>query len=79
MITWKEEYSMGVEHIDNQHKHLVEIANKAYEVLKNDLYIDKFDKIVEILKELEDYTVYHFASEEEYMKQIGYEGYFCIR
>ncbi|MBZ4662694.1 MAG: iron-binding protein hemerythrin [Caloramator sp.] len=76
MITWKKEYSMGVEHIDNQHKHLVEIANKAYEVLKNDLYIDKFDKIVEILKELEDYTVYHFDSEEEYMKQIGHEGYF---
>lgn len=76
MITWKDDYSMGVEKIDNQHKHLVEIANKAYEVLKNDIYVDKFDKIVEILKELEDYTVYHFESEEEYMKEIGYDGYF---
>lgn len=76
MIKWKDEYSMGVEKIDEQHKHLVEIANKAYDVLKNDIYVDKFDKIVEILKELEDYTVYHFDSEEEYMKEIFYDGYF---
>ena len=76
MIKWKDEYSVGVEKIDEQHKHLFEIANKVHEVLNNDFYTDKYDKIVEILKELEEYTVFHFNDEEEYMKQIGYKKFF---
>ncbi len=76
MIKWKDEYSIGVDRIDDEHKQLVEIANKAYEVLNNDLYTDKYDKIVEILKELEDYTVFHFNDEEDYMQQVGYKKFF---
>jgi len=76
MIKWKDEYSIGVEKIDLQHKHLFEIANRIYETLKNQFCIDKYDKILEILKELEEYTIYHFKEEEDYMKEIGYENYF---
>lgn len=76
MIKWKDEYSVGVEKIDEQHKRLFEIANEAYEILNNEFYTDKYDKIVKILKELEDYTVFHFNDEEEYMKQIGYKKFF---
>lgn len=76
MIKWKDEYSIGVDRIDDEHKQLVKIANKAYEVLNNDLYTDKYDKIVEILKELEDYTVFHFNDEEDYMQQVGYKKFF---
>lgn len=73
MIKWKEDYIIGVDNIDEQHKKLFEIANKAYELLKNEFYIDKYDRIVAILGELKDYTVYHFKSEEEYMASIGYK------
>lgn len=76
MIKWKDEYSIGVDRIDYEHKKLVEIANKAYEVLNNDFYTDKYDKIVEILRELEDYTVFHFNDEEDYMQEIGYRKFF---
>ncbi|WP_055668240.1 bacteriohemerythrin [Desnuesiella massiliensis] len=76
MIKWKDEYSIGVDRIDDEHKQLVKIANKAYEVLNNDFYTDKYDKIVEILKELEDYTVFHFNDEEDYMQQVGYKKFF---
>lgn len=76
MIKWREDYSIGVESIDQQHKHLIEIAGRVYDALKNQFYVDKYDKIVEILKELEDYTIYHFGEEEKFMKEIGYEGYF---
>lgn len=76
MIKWREDYSLGVESIDQQHKHLIEIANRVYDALKNQFYVDKYDKIVEILKELKDYTIYHFDEEEKFMKEIGYEGYF---
>ncbi|OPJ55830.1 bacteriohemerythrin [Alkalithermobacter paradoxus] len=76
MIKWKDEYLIGVEKIDEQHKHLVNIANKTYEVLNDDFCVDKYDKIVEILKELEEYTIFHFAEEESYMKEIGYKKMF---
>lgn len=73
MIEWKEEYKIGVEHIDNQHKELFVIARKAYELLKNDLVIDKYDRILEIIQELKEYTLFHFKAEEDYMQQIGYK------
>jgi len=73
MIAWKEEYRTGVAIIDEQHKQLLEIAARAYELLKNDLYTDKYDQIVAILEELKNYTIYHFQSEEAYMQSIGYK------
>ncbi len=75
MIKWKEEYAIGVEHIDKQHRKLFEIAGHAYEVMSDKLSVDKYDRIVAILNELKDYTVYHFNSEEEYMQSIGYKRF----
>ncbi|OPJ60353.1 bacteriohemerythrin [Clostridium chromiireducens] len=76
MVKWKSDYEIGVSLIDEQHKKLFEIANSAYELLRNDFYVDKYDKIIEILSELKDYTVFHFKSEEEYMLSIGYKRFF---
>ncbi len=73
MIQWKDSYSIGVEAVDDQHKKLFAIANEAYELLKNELLVDKYDRIIAILEELRDYTVYHFRFEEEYMASIGYK------
>jgi hemerythrin len=75
LIKWKEEYRIGIDHIDEQHQKLFEIANNAYELLKNEFFYDKYDKIIEILSDLRDYAIYHFKSEEEYMLSINYEGY----
>lgn len=76
MYEMKEEYKIGVEQIDEQHKKLFELADKAYILLKDELVIDKYDKIVEILEELKEYTIFHFRSEEEYMQSIGYKRLF---
>jgi hemerythrin len=73
MVTWEDKYALGVESIDEQHKELFEIANRIYDLLKNDLITDKYDPIVEIIEELKNYTIYHFKAEEEYMKNIGYK------
>jgi hemerythrin len=72
MIQWKESYRLGVDEIDDQHKKLFEIANRAYELLKNDFVTDKYDRIVSIIEELKEYTVYHFSFEENYMDSIKY-------
>ncbi|MDU2064520.1 MAG: bacteriohemerythrin [Sporomusaceae bacterium] len=72
MIQWSDEYAIGVPEIDEQHKHLFDIANRMYELLRNDLILDKYNDIIAILEELKEYTIYHFHAEEEYMKKIGY-------
>jgi hemerythrin len=74
MLKWKSEFETGVPELDEQHKHLFEIGNKAYALL--DEKADKFDEIVEVIGELKDYTVYHFGFEEEYMKSVGHRKLF---
>lgn len=75
MITWTDSYLIGVPQIDEQHKQLFKIAGDAYDLLKNEFVTDKYDQIVELIKELADYTDFHFKSEEEYMLKIGYKKY----
>ena len=75
MFEWKDEYNTGIEKIDQQHRMLFKIANSAYELLKNDIVVDKYDRIVEIVEELKNYTIFHFKSEEEYMLKIGYKKF----
>lgn len=75
MLRWKEEYETGVQMIDEQHQKLFEIGNRAFELLNNDFVIDKYDKILDILEELKNYTIFHFTSEEEYLIKIGYKGF----
>ena len=76
MYEFKEEYKTGIDFIDEQHKVLFEIADKTYNLLKNDLTLDKYDKIVALIEELQNYTVFHFHAEEEYMKSINYKRMF---
>ena len=76
MYEMKEEYKIGIELIDDQHKKLFELADKAYMLLKDEFVFDKYDKIVRILEELKDYTIFHFKSEEEYMESINYKRIF---
>ena len=75
MIKWKDEYSIGVDSVDEQHKELFEIANRCYDLLKNQLIIDKYGKIIEIIDELKNYTIYHFKAEEGYMQEISYKKF----
>jgi len=72
MLKWESAYELGVTVIDEQHRRLFEIANRAYELLRNQLRVDKYDDIVAIVEELKEYTKYHFATEEGYMRETGY-------
>ena len=75
MIQWKDDYCTGIAPIDEQHKELFSIANRIYDLLKNDLIPDKYDSIVAIISELQNYTRYHFKTEEDYMQQINYRRF----
>ena len=76
MFEMKEKYKTGIEHIDVEHEKLFEIGERAYQLLIDKYDMDKYDKIVGVIEELKEYTVYHFNDEEEYMMSINYKRLF---
>ena len=76
MCEMKDEYLVGIEMIDEEHRKLFEIAERTYQLLHNDYLSDKYDNISDILQELKDYTIEHFRHEEEYMEKIQYKRMF---
>ncbi|MGN0170395.1 MAG: bacteriohemerythrin [Lachnospiraceae bacterium] len=67
-------FKTGIELVDEEHRKLFEIIGKIHATIEAELVHDKFDSIMEIIDELKDYTQFHFADEEEYMRRIGYDG-----
>ena len=72
----KPEYYIGIDMIDEEHKQLFQYADEAYELLHDEYTPDKYDRIDIILEKLRDYTVKHFADEEQYMESINYKKLF---
>lgn len=71
-MTWTDELSVEIGEIDEQHKKLVNMINDlSYAMSKG----KGKDVIEAILSGLTDYTVEHFANEENYFKRFGYTGF----
>ena len=68
MLEWKSNLETGILEVDTQHKHLINLINTLKEEILVQLSYDNYDKIMEILGELKDYTVEHFKGEEQMMK-----------
>jgi len=70
-IEWKEEYEIGVAHIDFQHRKLVNLLERLRQSLGQGL---DNPVVGTTLKSIVDYTQSHFADEEKLMRQIGFVG-----
>lgn len=69
LLEWKEEYSVGIEELDEQHKHMFGLINKLYDAMRESrqgAYLD------ELLKELADYGKLHTETEESYFTKYDY-------
>lgn len=69
---WKDEYSVGIESIDIQHKKLIHLINQLQTAVDYSTG-EVFER--EALDELVDYTVTHFRYEEGLMKEHGYPDF----
>jgi len=71
-IRWKDDYSVQVREIDEQHKKLISLINRLADAMK----VGKGRDVLEtVLTEMVDYTVYHFEMEEKLFQQHGYPDY----
>ena len=69
---WREEYDIGVETIDQEHRRLFKIINKLFRFKEEEK--DSQWACQEGIKYFKGHAVKHFADEEAYMCSIGYEG-----
>lgn len=70
-IAWKDEYNIGLEVIDVQHRKFVEILN---ELANSFLDPDNKEEVSRILDKLEEYAQTHFQFEEHYFHEFHYEN-----
>lgn len=69
MLEWKEEYSLGLQEIDNQHIKLIELINRLYDAF---IKRQQSDEVIKVIVELSEYIDVHFSTEEVYFKRFNY-------
>lgn len=70
MFQFTDDCRIGIEQIDEEHQGLFEILDRAYILLATNYHIDSYQKVKDILEELDYYAEQHFEHEESYMVQI---------
>lgn len=74
MFEWSENFSVGIPLIDEQHKKLFSIGEKLHNMITEYSGDDFYDKIIELISQMKDYTIFHFNEEEKLLETCGYEG-----
>jgi hemerythrin len=69
-FVWDNHFVTGLEEVDKQHHHLVDVINQFGELLTQAEGVT-FDEIEKVFGELAAYAQYHFAEEESLMDRTG--------
>lgn len=68
-VEWKDEYSVGIDSLDNDHRKLLALINNLQTAIHYQTD-ETFER--EALNEVVAYTKYHFEREEKMMQDAGY-------
>lgn len=70
MITYTDDCIIGIKKLDDDHRYLFELMQRAWDLLHSEYLADRYTQLSSILEELESYAEQHFETEENYMLQI---------
>lgn len=71
LMNWNEKLDVGVHEMNDEHKGLLDLMNKLYDISKQKA---PFSSQLQVLNDLKNATVQHFEHEEAYMEKIGWES-----
>lgn len=78
-IEWNDDYSINLAEVDRQHQQLFNLINELHEAMMAGriectmtTVVHELATMVTVLKELMNYTSYHFSTEENYMVAHAY-------
>ena len=69
LIDWRDEFSVGVESVDHEHRGLIELINELDEAMQQDI---QHATVVSSLGEIYAQVASHFALEEKIMRDARY-------
>src|SRR5581483_2719048 len=72
LITWNDQYSVGIAAIDAQHQKWIRIINEVHDAMLNQKTAATLGKSLDAMLE---YTGIHFAAEEALMRRHAYPDY----
>ncbi len=70
-LVWSDEFSVGVEILNDQHQKLIKAIDILVSALGTKPTKEKLDKVCAVIL---DYKTTHFATEEEYFQKCNYGG-----
>lgn len=70
-IQWKDEYSVGLDEIDEQHRYFISLLNDLYKAIGSN---KGSEELARLFGKLSEYADLHFATEEKYFDEFGYDG-----
>ncbi|MDD5297949.1 MAG: bacteriohemerythrin [Rhodocyclaceae bacterium] len=68
-MVWTDDLATGIDIIDNQHRRIVDMINQLHDTAQG----KEKEAIGNVIEELVDYTLSHFAFEESLMEEAGYQ------
>ena len=70
-VNWDSSFSIGIDVIDEHHRHLFDIVNELHDVV-----VDRHGgrEVARLLKALDLYAMVHFRAEERMMEHYGFAG-----
>ena len=72
LITWRDEFRVGVDAVDHEHREMIDLINALDDAMKKDA---DHDAIVETLGEIYARIAAHFALEEKVMRDARYSAF----
>jgi hemerythrin-like metal-binding protein len=69
LIEWNEAFSVGAQKLDEQHRKFFSITNLLFDSMQG---AQNREVVGSVLKELQQYVVYHFKAEETLLKMYNY-------
>jgi hemerythrin-like metal-binding protein len=71
-IAWHDDLDMGNKALDEQHRRLVELVNGVLEAGNKGPLSQ--EGVAKALRTLREFSVYHFAEEEKFMRAVGFSA-----
>ena len=73
-IPWNESFSVGIEFIDKQHKHLFALTNQLYQACRagGD---ERYTAFKEAMSRVVEYVRFHFTAEQDLLQRVKYPDY----
>ncbi|SMF43096.1 bacteriohemerythrin [Desulfovibrio gilichinskyi] len=69
LLTWNSNYSVGIKIIDDDHKVLIDMINKACDSIER---MEEQKVLIGLVSDMRQYGMQHFSTEEGLMKEHDY-------